>query len=1131
MGFDWSGRWGVPYFDLTVLRPEGYLLLSVYLVALFISFYLRWRDFRSLNRQHWIEGAFFLGATVLLSNLFWLRFPIPDGLTPPDLPIIPRPIGIPLLIGPLLMLAGVRLGAGPAMALGVLSGLVQGGLDSSRIFQPFEGGLLGLTAGFLLCQDYRGWLFRAVRQPILTGLAAATLVWTLQLPNTYVSTGGSSLSALDYAWSLQRAYLPPLMLQGLFSGLVVQFLYALIPTWKPRRWGQEAPPHARSMSRRLLIVFVPLTMVMVVILFSAVTTTAIRVATTQAIAQMSRDATNASVGIPFFFQMGQGLMVTFASDERLQEEDPAILQQWLAQDLRTVAFFHQLVLFDSTGTEIARYPSSEEERLPLSLEEETLLERVIRTGAPQISAVHRSPEGDAVISFLAPLEGEGPPYRVLLGRTRPEINPVLVPVMRSLQWTMGRGSGFLMDDRRRIVIHPDSGQVLTVWQQSVQRREITKVPVGQAYQDLDYNGTRRLVYVLPVEGSDWQVVITLPYEVVLDAATQTSKPLLALLLALGVILVVTIPVVTQRLTQPLTALSQAAARIAEGELSARVQLEGEDEVGQLGKAFERMRIRLKRRMEDLNLLLRVSQAVSATLDLREALPPILQGSLQVTQARQARLIFLSQEGEPQWVMARGEGGGRLTGLDRMVARLALQADGPVLLENLTRPPENPRIARFLQGVSIPPQVRAAIVLPMRIQERTVGVLWLAYDHIHRFSASEVDFLSTLASQGAVAIENARLFQAAEGGRRRLEAILASTSDAIIVTDQLDRLLLINPAAEELFGISGEEVHLRPVQEVIDHEAVVRLLTEPMDGRSALTDEVPMPDGRTFYASCSTIVSGDGQTIGRVVLMRDITYLKELDEMKSEFVATVSHDLRAPLTFMRGYATMIPMVGQVTPKQQTYVEKIIAGIEQMTELIDDLLDLGRIEAGVGLMRERCDLGEIAAAVVEDHRVQAVAKGLSLSLEPPVREIQVIGDQALLRHAIANLVENAIKYTPSGSVTVGVTVRSDRAVVSVADTGIGIAPADQVRLFEKFYRIKRRDTLNIKGSGLGLAIVKSIAERHGGRVWVESQLDVGSTFYFEVPLPTAEELAALEEEEAAEVEGDGATRERDSERVRR
>jgi PAS domain S-box-containing protein len=349
------------------------------------------------------------------------------------------------------------------------------------------------------------------------------------------------------------------------------------------------------------------------------------------------------------------------------------------------------------------------------------------------------------------------------------------------------------------------------------------------------------------------------------------------------------------------------------------------------------------------------------------------------------------------------------------------------------------------------------------------------------------------------VENARLFQAAEGGRRQLAAILISTTDAVLVTDRDDRVLLVNPAAEQAFGIAADAVIGQHINEAGLASELVRVYEKPLPPSEALSEEVPLPDGRTLYANVSTILSADGERMGRVAVMRDVTHFKELDELKSDFVATVSHDLRAPLTFMRGYTAMLPMVGELDDKQREYVDRILQGVGQMRELIDDLLDLGRIEAGVGLERKPCHLGAILVEAVDSMRARAAAKGLTLRLEPAKGTAVIAGDAALLRQAVSNLVDNAIKYTPSnGIVTVGLSIRNAHAVIHVADTGIGIALDDQVRLFEKFHRIKRRDTKDVPGTGLGLAIVKSIVERHGGKVWMESELDKGSTFYIDLPL---------------------------------
>jgi len=172
---------------------------------------------------------------------------------------------------------------------------------------------------------------------------------------------------------------------------------------------------------------------------------------------------------------------------------------------------------------------------------------------------------------------------------------------------------------------------------------------------------------------------------------------------------------------------------------------------------------------------------------------------------------------------------------------------------------------------------------------------------------------------------------------------------------------------------------------------------------------------------------------------------------------------------------------------------------MTVLIDNLLDLGRIEAGVGLAREPVRMRAVIAEVVESLSPNAVNKGIRVLVDAPDTLPTLSGDSTLLRQAVANLLDNAFKYSPSGGeVRVCATADAVNFQLAVSDTGAGIAPADQQHLFEKFFRVRQRGSSAIKGSGLGLAIVKSIVERHGGRAWVESKLGQGSTFFFSLPL---------------------------------
>ncbi len=357
-------------------------------------------------------------------------------------------------------------------------------------------------------------------------------------------------------------------------------------------------------------------------------------------------------------------------------------------------------------------------------------------------------------------------------------------------------------------------------------------------------------------------------------------------------------------------------------------------------------------------------------------------------------------------------------------------------------------------------------------------------------------MNTISGQAALAAANTRLFLNSEIGRQRLSAILASTPDPVLVTDQQNRLLLANPAAWRVLGLGVEWVEGRPIEGVINQKELLALLDrKALDKLSA---EITMPDNRLYYAT-ATSVFAEGHRVGRVCILRDITSFKELDELKSEFVATVSHDLRSPLTLVRGYASMLEIVGELNEQQSSYVRRMIVSAEDMSHLVNDLLDLGRIDAGIGLQVGKVPVHEIIDHVVSTLQLLAAQQKVQLSSEiSPQTAPFIEADQALLQQAVYNLVDNAIKFTEAnGKVHIRVEPRQDQTVFIVRDTGVGISALDQPRIFERFFRSSSQSSRQQHGTGLGLAIVKSIAERHGGKVWVEAQLGKGSTFYLSIP----------------------------------
>lgn len=1099
MSFDLWGISGIPFVELPG-HLAGYAVLGLYALLLFIAAAPVLADFLKLKPAQWLLLAALLLAAPILITALKIRFP--GTVAPPGVP--DEPVGPTLsLLGytPLILAAGF-LGSGPAILVGLAAGLARAGWETFEITTAFEIALAAALFSWLIRQSYRGWLPRIIRIPPIASIVTAAIIWLISFLSYLANSTALGLSGIDFITAEWVNGALPLSGELLIGGVIGMLgLIAFPAAWAPRA-GRLPPPYASSLNNRLLFTFLPLSFISLLILIWASSRIAIQVATSLIVDQMGNDAESVANTVPYFAQTGQSILSSLAADPHLQNlalseaEGPNLpeLEPWLADQIRSIAFFRHLAFLNLAGDVIGAYPPDEGPAKELTPEEETALS----LGLPQTITVYpRDPVTEKTqiqVSFIVPVFNQGgAQIGTLIGRADIENNPLLRPAIDQLNGlTANGGQGFILDDRNKIIYHLDQTQLLQLWLPVEQPDETftTTIPGGQAYRDRAPGNTRQLVYALSVAGFPWSVVIMTPNEVVLAQATRIVGPFVALLSIIGVIGAGIVLGVTSRITLPLETLAKATASIAQGEFNRPVQIAGEDEVGRLGIAFERMRERLRARLEELNLLLRISQGIAGSLNLDQSLPDLLEGAITSTKSNGVRLIIRSRDDVPAVVFSDGPLSQAMSMLDKDLLNLTEHEDRPVRLENLAR------ARAVIDAGKVSNQVQALIALPLRQESQFLGTLWVGFSQTHTFTESEVNFLTTLAGQAAVAISNANLYEASEGGRQQLQAILASSPDAVIVIDRRERVLLLNPAAETIFRVNGATAVNRPLAEAINRAELIELARNPQLGTPR---QVPLDDGRTMFASASPIMAADGNLLGQVMVLRDVTYFKQLDELKSEFVATVSHDLRVPLTFMRGYATMLPMVGQLNPKQGEFADKIVVGIEQMSELIEDLLDLNRIEAGVGLARETCQLNELVNSAVANFRNNAANKNIALSLQLADDLPTISGDKTLLRQAISNLVDNAIKYTAAGGrVKIVSESRDMNVVVSVQDTGIGIAPSDQARLFEKFFRVKQRDTIGIKGSGLGLAIVKSIVERHGGRIWVESRLGQGSSFYMALPL---------------------------------
>lgn len=334
---------------------------------------------------------------------------------------------------------------------------------------------------------------------------------------------------------------------------------------------------------------------------------------------------------------------------------------------------------------------------------------------------------------------------------------------------------------------------------------------------------------------------------------------------------------------------------------------------------------------------------------------------------------------------------------------------------------------------------------------------------------------------------------------RVNAILSSISEGVLVENHEKQIIPMNPAAYTLLNLLSEQFNdMQPVRE-IDSSGSARRFEIGNRVISSETSPVRLPDG---------------EQLGSVIVMRDITQETEADRLKDEFVTQISHELRTPLTSILGYSNLLLRMGGAEGNEEgRFLETINRQATTLVEMITQLIDFTQLEAGnLGLRLAPMSMENVVQQVVETWQERFEEKGVQLVARVQDSIPEMVGDASRLRSALNHLVDNAYKYTPEGGeVTIALGVEKESIKVKVIDTGVGIDAKDQAHLFTRFYRVDIERTVDVRGAGVGLYVTKAIIEQHGGEIWVESELGQGSTFAFTLPLdggardPKATELS--------------------------
>ena len=345
---------------------------------------------------------------------------------------------------------------------------------------------------------------------------------------------------------------------------------------------------------------------------------------------------------------------------------------------------------------------------------------------------------------------------------------------------------------------------------------------------------------------------------------------------------------------------------------------------------------------------------------------------------------------------------------------------------------------------------------------------------------------------------AREIDEAHREAQQLEAVMAGMVEGVLVLDLQERILLVNPGFRELFGIWGP-VRDRTVLEVIRQPEIEDLLREARDRRDPVVRDLPVRSGadRTVLAHAVRFPS-EGPPAGTLAVFHDVTEVRRVDQVRRDFIANASHELRTPLTSIQGFAETLATGGLSEDDSRRCLQTILRNVSRMRDLIDDLMELSRIENEAhDFERTRVDVARLVRELLADLQKRLASSELDATLET-TESFDAWCDRSALLHVLENLITNAIRYTDAGGkIAISIDAKADLLEITVADTGIGIPEESRDRIFERFYRVDAARSRAVGSTGLGLAIVRHLVQAMGGSIRVESEIGVGSRFVFTVP----------------------------------
>jgi len=504
------------------------------------------------------------------------------------------------------------------------------------------------------------------------------------------------------------------------------------------------------------------------------------------------------------------------------------------------------------------------------------------------------------------------------------------------------------------------------------------------------------------------------------------------------------------------------------------------------------------RVRQRDYLLEITRLITQELDLKKLLARILLISIEML-AGQAGLIALKDPAGWRVSSAQGIPGAFLRYLE------------PLLVEENVAELNLSELNRMLKELTFSASMGLlnGVGIPLIAHQQTIGVIFIFRSYPDVFSPNDKRLLQSFADQAAIAVYNAQLYTQVSYEKQRLDALLNSAADGILILNADHTIERCNIAFENLYGLPKSQIQGK------SHEEIIRWALKPegltlkdaenggwplttnaylyVEGDIARPDQQQLPTGITY----APLLNADGVLRNIVVTVRDITKFRTAEEIKNTFVSIVSHELKTPVALIKGYVSTLRRKDAKWDK--SIVQDSLAIIEEeadrLTTMIEDLLDASRLQAG-GLRPQLSDVSLPGLAKKLADGFQTQTNKHSIVVDFPANFPIILADENRVEQLISNLLSNAIKYAPEGQITIVGTIRPEQVIITVSDQGPGIDPPDIPHIFDRFYRADNA-IRKTKGAGLGLYLAKAIVEAHGGRIWVDPQPESGARICFSLP----------------------------------